>query len=35
MPVDIHETFASIMARMSAAKAEIMQRQTTLLAQAL
>ena len=26
MPVDIHETFASIMARMSAAKPEIMRR---------
>src|SRR6266478_4340295 len=33
MPVDIHEAFASIMARMSAAKPEIMQRQKTLLEQ--
>ena len=30
-PVDIHEAFASIMARMSAAKPDIMKRQTTLL----
>src|SRR6202790_2170320 len=30
-PVDIHETFATIMARMSAAKADIMKRQTALL----
>jgi len=33
MPVDIHEAFASIMARMSAAKPEIMRRQKTLLEQ--
>ena len=33
MPVDIHEAFASIMARMSAAKPEIMRRQKTLLGQ--
>jgi cytochrome c peroxidase len=33
MPVDIHETFASIMARMSAAKPDIMQRHKTLLEQ--
>ena len=33
MPVDIHEAFASIMARMSAAKPEIVQRQKTLLEQ--
>jgi cytochrome c peroxidase len=33
MPVDIHETFASIMARMSAAKPAIMQRQKALLEQ--
>lgn len=32
-PVDIHETFAAIMTRMSAAKPEIMQRQLTLLDQ--
>jgi len=31
--VDIHETFATIMARMSAAKPDIMQRHTTLLEQ--
>jgi cytochrome c peroxidase len=31
-PVDIHESFASIMARMSAAKNEIVQRQAALLA---
>ncbi len=31
MPVDIHESFASIMARMSAAKSGIMQRQQALL----
>jgi cytochrome c peroxidase len=30
-PVDIHEAFASIMARMSAAKPDIMKRQLTLL----
>ncbi len=30
-PVDIHESFASIMARMSAAKSGIMQRQQALL----
>lgn len=30
-PVDIHETFAVIMARMSAAKSEIVQRQAALL----
>src|ERR1700730_6591067 len=33
MPVDIHETFASIMARMSAAKPEIMQRHTAVIEQ--
>src|SRR3981189_1557314 len=33
MPVDIHESFTSIMSRMSAAKPEIMRRQTTLLEQ--
>jgi cytochrome c peroxidase len=33
MPVDIHESFTSIMSRMSAAKPEIMRRQTTLLDQ--
>jgi len=33
MPVDIHEAFASTMARMSAAKPEIVQRQKTLLEQ--
>ncbi len=32
-PVDIHEDFASILARMSAAKAEIMSRQRALLEQ--
>ncbi|HJT20327.1 MAG TPA: hypothetical protein VJ746_07640 [Nitrospira sp.] len=31
MPVDIKETFASIMTRMKAAKPEIMRRQVTLL----
>ena len=31
-PVDIHEAFATIMTRMSAAKADIMQRQLALLA---
>src|SRR5229473_5400645 len=31
MPVDIQESFASIMSRMSAAKAGIMQRQKSLL----
>src|ERR1039458_6747930 len=30
-PVDIHEAFATIMTRMSAAKADIMKRQMTLL----
>jgi hypothetical protein len=30
-PVDIHETFATIMNRMSAAKADIMKRQLALL----
>ena len=30
-PVDIKESFASIMARMKAAKSEIMKRQTVLL----
>ena len=30
-PVDIHEAFATIMARMSAAKADIMKRQTAVL----
>src|SRR6266481_856251 len=33
MPVDIHETFAAIMTRMTAAKPEIMRRQMDLLAQ--
>ena len=33
MPVDIHESFASIMARMSAAKPEIMQRHKAVLDQ--
>jgi cytochrome c peroxidase len=33
MPVDIHETFAAIMTRMTAAKPEIMRRQMNLLAQ--
>jgi len=32
-PVDIHETFAAIRARMTAAKPEVMQRQLTLLDQ--
>jgi cytochrome c peroxidase len=32
-PVDIHEAFASIMARMSAAKADVMKRQMALLAE--
>jgi cytochrome c peroxidase len=32
-PVDIHETFSSIMARMSAAKPDIMKRQMSLLEQ--
>ncbi|HMF74683.1 MAG TPA: hypothetical protein VK604_03380 [Bryobacteraceae bacterium] len=31
-PVDIHESFAAIMARMSAAKSEVMQRQMAVLA---
>jgi cytochrome c peroxidase len=33
MPVDIHESFANIMSRMSATKPEIMRRQTALLEQ--
>jgi cytochrome c peroxidase len=32
-PVDLHESFATVMSRMVAAKAEIMKRQTDLLAQ--
>jgi cytochrome c peroxidase len=33
LPVDIHESFATIMSRMSAAKPEIMRRQTAVLEQ--